>query len=140
MKPTELLAHLVAVAPSIALSTHWSPDPDSDIFAPGSVFDTEDPDDWQCWQSEVRASAIAAGRLVTGSDYLSDVWERFGDAPAESNPDVSGYLPQMVEEALADLANHPDLPGNLHAEIETARAAVAAEMQARYDEQQAAHA
>lgn len=95
-------ATLAAIAPSIAIETIWSHDEDAewDIEDPSL-----DPDDFQAWQSEVRASAIVSGKLLSGSAYLGGTWERFGDHPSKSNPDISGYFPQMLDEALADLAN-----------------------------------
>lgn len=61
------------------------------------------PDDFTAWRSEVRASAIVAGKLVSGSAYLGGIWEKCGDKAADSNPEISGYLPQMIEEALREL-------------------------------------
>lgn len=63
----------------------------------------EDPDDWQAWQSEVSASAIIDGEMVTASAYLGGTWEKAGDHPETSNPDISGYEPGMTAEALDEL-------------------------------------
>lgn len=96
------LAALAKAAPFIAVETIWSHD-DS------ARWDFEDPsmqeDDYQAWQSEVKVSAIVAGQMVSGSAYLGGTWEKFGDNPRESNPDISGYFPQMLDEALEELAN-----------------------------------
>jgi hypothetical protein len=35
---------------------------------------------------------------------LGGTWEKAGDIPEESNPDISGYEPQMTIEALEELA------------------------------------
>ena len=103
---TALQSALVAIAPSICLSTIWTPDeaPDWSLFEPGNALDDQNPDAWQCWQSEVRACAIIGGAPVTGSEYMGGTWEKYGDNPAESNPTISGYEPQMAEEALNELA------------------------------------
>lgn len=99
-KPAELLARLAQVAPSIAIETIWERDTDARWDMDPSC---GDPDDFTAWQSEVRASAIVAGRMVSGSAYLGGTWEKYGDNPAKSNPEISGYLPQMIEEALQEL-------------------------------------
>lgn len=102
---TELQKHLVTLCPSIAIETIWEHDvsPHMEIFDPGNGLDGEDPDGWQCWQSEVRASAIVNGEILTGSDYLGGTWEKYGDNPWESNPEISGYELQQTVTALQDL-------------------------------------
>jgi hypothetical protein len=103
-KAADLLARLCQVAPSIEIQVLWSHDPDlHDITKDCDMPDDTDPDDWQAWQSEVQASAIVAGKTVSGSAYLGGTWEKFGDHPSKSNPEISGYLPSMVDEALRDL-------------------------------------
>ncbi len=100
-----LLATLAKVAPSISIQTDWSPDCDMfDIRKHCDGYENEDPNDWQAWQSEVSAKAILDGREVSGSDYLGGTWEKACDHPAKSNPDISGYFPDMVREALSDLS------------------------------------
>ena len=101
---TELQKALSKIAPSIRVQTIWNHDPDLyDIRQDCDGFDDEDPDDWQAWQSEVRASAIADGEEISGSAYLGGTWEKAEDIPEESNPEISGYERQMTEEALEDL-------------------------------------
>jgi hypothetical protein len=65
--------------------------------------DEENPEDWQAWQSEVRAAVIQDGEEVSASSYLGGTWEKAGDLPEESNPDISGYEPGMTREALEEL-------------------------------------
>lgn len=139
-----ILAALATVAPSIAFRTEWTPDPDCrfdehGMTAPGGCFHGEDPDDWRCWQSEVTATAIVGGEMLTGSAYLGGTWERYGDNPAESNPDISGYLLQMLEEALDELDGQTvDEPITAQAHAAQAHAAkrlLQRAMLARYDEQ-----
>ena len=97
----ELAQKLRSVAPGIAIETRW----EHDEFA---TWDIDDPSlsehDFTAWSAEVRATAIVDGRIVTGSAFLGGTWEKFGDSPITSNPTISGYLPGMVEEALAELA------------------------------------
>jgi len=102
---TKLQAALASIAPSISIQTEWSHDQDThpDIRKSCDGFDDENPDDWQAWQSEVCTSVIANGELVSASAYLGGTWEKAGDSPHESNPDISGYEPQMTAEALTEL-------------------------------------
>lgn len=104
-KASELLTTLAALAPSIAIETHWEHDTDihPDIRKDCDMLADTDPDDWQAWRSEVRATAIINGKEVSGSDYLGATWEHSCDHPAKSNPEISGYLPQMIQEAVKEL-------------------------------------
>lgn len=106
-KPAELLATLAKVAPSVAIETIWQHDNDihPDIRKDCDGFENEDPDDWRAWRSEVRASAVVDGKSISGSSHLGGTWEKAVDHPAKSNPSISGYLPQMIEEALRELLN-----------------------------------
>ena len=58
------------------------------------------------------------GETKAGSDYLSGTYERADDDPNESNPFISGYLPDMIARALDELTRHPGSPD---AEINAAR-------------------
>jgi len=101
---TQLQEKLSLIAPNISIETTWEHDPDLlDIRLDCDGFDDVDPNDWQAWQSEVRASAICEGELVSGSAYLGGTWEKYGDHPSKSNPTISGYENQMTEEALDEL-------------------------------------
>jgi len=102
---TKLQLSLARVAPGISIRTIWEHDNEhSDIRDDCDGFDDEDPDDWQCWQSEVRAMTVIGGEEVTGSAYLGGTWEKADDAPEVSNPEISGYELQMTVEALEELA------------------------------------
>lgn len=101
---TALQKQLAKIAPHIAIRTIWEHDHDHfDIRKDCDGFDDENPEDWQAWQSEIRATAICDGEEVTGFAYLGGTWEKAGDDPASSNPDISGYERQMTEEALREL-------------------------------------
>ena len=123
---TELQKALSKIAPSVCIQTIWNHDPDLyDIRQDCDGFDDEDPDDWQAWQSEVRASAIADGEEISGSAYLGGTWEKAEDNPEESNPEISGYERQMTVEALEELSKA--LPSDSYAlqeQIKTALFAV----------------
>jgi hypothetical protein len=102
---TELQKKLAKIAPSICIDTLWEHDHDHrDIRKDCDGFDDENPADWQAWQSEVRATCIYDGEEITGSAYLGGTWEKAGDHPETSNPEISGYENQMTAEALEELA------------------------------------
>jgi len=109
---SELQKKLALVAPAVHIETIWEHDPDERWSDPLNKDWTEgeDPDDWQAWQSEVRATAIHQGELLTGSGYLGGTWEKFGDNPYKTNPEISGYESQKTEEALGELLDQ--LKGN----------------------------
>ncbi len=134
---TELQKALAALAPSIAIRTIWEYDPDlRDIRKDCDGFDDENPDDWQAWQSEVRATAIVGGEEITGSAYLGGTWEKYGDNPAESNPDISGYELDMTLEALEELRDAAPVESViLGDQIAAAMDWLKAESGRRYDEQ-----
>lgn len=121
---TELQKTLAKIAPSIQIRTIWSHDPDClDIREECDGFDDENPEDWQAWQSEIEVSAIIEGETRSASEYLGGTWEKSGDLPEYSNPDISGYEPQMTVEALEGLLKFISVEfSQLEAEI---RAAIA---------------
>ena len=95
---------LQTLAPSICIETHWSIDEFADRMS--DACDGEDPandDDWTAWLSEVRATAVLAGDMIQGTDYLGGTYERIGDDPAITNPEISGYESDMVVNAVTEL-------------------------------------
>jgi hypothetical protein len=122
---TALQKKLATVAPSISISTIWEHDPDCrDIRQDVCDMEDENPDDWQAWQSEVKAVAIHAGEEVEASAYLGGTWEKATDHPETSNPNISGYEKGMTAEALTDLAKQIPEDSPLQAEISAAIAAI----------------
>jgi hypothetical protein len=107
---TPLQQELAVICPNISIETIWEHDPDHEgefkslSKNPGDCFYGEDWNGWERWQSEIRATAIVAGEQVSGSAYLCGTWERLGDHPSVSNPDISGYEPDMIIKALEELA------------------------------------
>ena len=92
------------LAPSICIETHWSLDEYADRMS--DACDGEDPendDDWTAWLSGVRATAVLAGDMIQGTDYLGGTYERIGDDPAITNPEISGYESDMVVNAVTEL-------------------------------------
>ena len=132
---TKLQITLQTIAPSVSIETHWSIDPDCrDIREECGGYEDENPEDWTAWQSEVRATAIDQGDEKTGSDYLGGTWEKASDLPWRSNPEISGYEPQMTEAALLELRGLVSSPA-LVAEIDAAIAHVKATARAEYEAQ-----
>jgi len=106
---TQLQTELAKIAPSISIKTIWEHDPDcerefKDLSKnPGDCFYGEKRSNWQPWQSEIRVSSIVGGEELTASEYMGATWEKRSANPERSNPDISGYEPQMTEEALGSL-------------------------------------
>lgn len=135
--PQTILETLRTIAPNVAVAVHWSHD-DGSFNGAGDWTEGEDPDEWQVWQSEVVASAILRGQEVSGNANLVGIWEKSSDHPATSNPDISGYLPQMLEEALEELLGQVpegDWRSSLRSQIENALNFLKTEMRERGDEQ-----
>lgn len=97
----EIITALSTLAPSVCLETIWEHDNDA-------IWDIADPtlceEDFRAWQSTVKARAVSIGIMHQGLAYMGGTWEKFGDKPEESNPDISGYFPQMAQEALRELS------------------------------------
>lgn len=128
---TKLQLALAAIAPALAIRTIWEHDPTAgwdqgpyDVAYPGNAMEGENRKNWEPWQSEVRVTAIVDGEEITGSGYLGGTWERAGDDPSESNPDISGYEDQMTVEALEALSNQ--LPDDQGGPVQTLRAEIIA--------------
>lgn len=132
---TQLQKVLATLAPSISIRTIWEHDPDSGpISKECDGFDASEDDNWQAWQSEIRATAICNGEEITGSAYLGGTFEKSGDLPEYSNPTISGYENQMTQEALEDM---PEATEEIAAQICAALEYLQAESQREYDAQQA---
>jgi hypothetical protein len=118
---TALQKALCTIAPNISIRTFWEHDMDClDIREDCDGFDDENPEDWQAWQSEVRVTAIHNGEEISSSAYLGGTWEKAGDDPRVSNPEISGYEPQMTAEALGELLHACKGNAQLASEIELA--------------------
>jgi len=73
--------------------------------------------------------------MLTGGAYLAGTWEHYGDHPSKSNPDISGYLPQMIEEALVELHESCAKNFRLHIELSAALKVIRDELNRQYKEQ-----
>ena len=98
MTGRELIAALAVSRPNVAITverTHY----------PDGVWDGDDPLDFDrfiCYGHEVTAMTIRNGQIVTGSAYMGGSWYEPGDT-SDCAPEISGYLHQMVEEAIEEL-------------------------------------
>lgn len=134
---TELQKQLAKIAPSISISTLWEHDPDcGPISKDCDGFDASEDEEWQAWQSEIRCTAIVEGEAIEGNAYLGGTWEKAGDSPEVSNPDISGYEPQMTVEALEEL-QHQVEEETLLAQIAAAAEHCEALMRSTYEAQRA---
>jgi len=142
---TSLQKQIAIVAPWISISYFWDYDDDcGPISQDCDGFTPEQDDEWQAWQSNVKAVAIIKGDEVEGNAYLGGIWEKVGDVPEESNPDISGYEAQMTVEALEELdtliVKSGESEANLLVQIAAAVKVCKVHMQASYKAQQTQNA
>lgn len=97
MKTQSKIETLRQTNPEIAISVHWEvdecfqwdgdgPDPQDEGYEPHNV--------------TVTASAIREGVLIQSHAYLGGCYSADG---GEDDPEISGYLDQLIDEAVADL-------------------------------------
>lgn len=133
---TKLQQELARIAPYIAISTTWSHDEDcGPISKECCGFDESEDDEWQAWNSNICCTAIVEGREFEGNAYLGGTWEKAGDDPSVSNPDISGYEAQMTVEALEELAAVASEDELITGQIEAAIAHCKAFMALSYEDQ-----
>lgn len=89
------LAHIAIVRLEVAVEVFWTEDPHFQWDG-----DCEEPADMSPYIVEVRASRIRKGQLETGHAYLSGCYS--ADA-GKDDPEIGGYLSQMIDEAIAGL-------------------------------------
>jgi hypothetical protein len=107
-----ILANLKKIAPDISFKTTWTPDPNF-------RWDGDGPDPaeegYQAYDVDVFARAIVNGEIVEGRNSLGGSYS----TPGEHDPDIHGYLPQMLEEATAELQSQ--VRGDLAKQAKAAR-------------------
>ncbi len=133
MTSRQIFLRLAEIAPSIAFSQFR--EEDDSIPWDG---DSPDPaeEGYRAYTVTVRAVAIEDGQQKEGNAYLGSCYFK-DEEPIDDN---GGYLPQMIEEAAADLLDDiNDNPGNaaIVAQIEAAIGFINEEMSNRYAEQSA---
>lgn len=121
---------LVAIAPSIEFSVSWSPDHD------GRWNEKEwgDQGEVECFNVDVSARAIVRGKMLEGNGYLGGCWE----VPGDFDPDIHGYLPQMLQGAIDELLKALERHGGdgvIAMQAFNALSFLKKEMEERYDKQ-----
>jgi hypothetical protein len=119
---------LAKAAPHIAFSVSYVEDPNF-------VWDGDGPDPkedgYAPYDVTVTVHTIINGVKFEGDNYLGGTYEKWGSqGPEDPEPDIGGYLPQMIEEALDDLKDRATrtlgkLPAWLTKEIRAAKKACA---------------
>lgn len=92
-----------------------------------------DPDIYQPQNVTVAVSAIYTGRTHTGTAHLGGHYTEYGE-PAGM---VSGYLPQMIQDAAEELASYTELPADTAKQLEELDTFLTAYMRQEYDRQRA---
>lgn len=96
----QMIETLKQSRPDVAILVTREPDPNP-------VWDGDGPhpadDGYVCYDWTVTACTIRAGVLIEGHDYLGGSWYAPDDHTSPAALEVSGYLPQMIDEALAEL-------------------------------------
>lgn len=92
----ELIEELRRTRPDVAVKVTWEEDPyySWDGDGPDPVEDGFLP-----YNVTVTAMAICKGNLIEGHDHLGGCYSKLG----EHCPEIHGYFPQMLEEALEAL-------------------------------------
>jgi hypothetical protein len=120
-----ILKELKGIAPSIAFGVDYEVDPNF-------VWDGDGPDPreegFEAYDIDVSATAVEDGKMVVGHGYLGGSYER----PGEFDPDIGGYLPQMLQEAVQDLATQ--VSGDLLAQANAADKYLDEVLHLRYEE------
>lgn len=129
--PAAIFKKLKQIAPNIAFSVSHTADP-------YHSWDGEGPDPrdegFSPYDVEVTARAIVYGEEVQGQDTLGGSY----DKPGEFDPDLYGYLPQMLREAVDDLAKQRLVVGSLLKQAHAASKYLKEVMRKRYEEQKTA--
>ena len=139
---TAIMKKLREIAPSIHFEAEYS----VDVHAKWDG-DGPDPIDegMNAYYVDVFARAVVGGKSLTGQSSLGGVYE----FPNKHDPDIGGYLPQMLEEAVNDLRsilaltlvtderspNPVNPPSSLFKECEKAQAFLKTTLHARYRQQ-----
>lgn len=94
--PRAIFERLDKIAPDIDFNVEWEEDPSFEWDGEGP-----DPREEGYVPHDVRVSAMVVieGKEIVGDAYLGGTY----DKPDEQDPDIHGYLPQMLSEAVVNL-------------------------------------
>jgi len=126
--PRDIWVNLKIIAPNIAFGMSREEDPDF-------VWDGDGPDPREegatAYDVYIRAEAVVDGEHIEGHASLGGHLLM----PGESDDDISGYLPQMLEEAAEELETQAT--GAVKKQAKAAREYLKKVLRARYKEQRA---
>lgn len=128
MKLFDIVKALAGVMPNVAFAFEVLPDPDGE-------WDGDAPDPrlvgMEALIVDVKAGTIINGQLVQVTKSICNCYAYPGDGPDAVAGD---YLPQLMEEALAELSFHPWVNQE---QVSKGRAWLLAHMRKRYEEEMA---
>lgn len=119
---------LKKVAPSISFSVFYTIDHNFRWDGDGP-----DPVDegFDAYDVDVYARTVVDGDILEGRASLGGTYEK----PGTKDPDIGGYLPQMLEEAVDELLRHGGLPANIVKDGKAAQKFLKAYMKHSYAKQ-----
>lgn len=127
-KHSGLIKKLAKVAPSIHFSVVWEPDHNF-------RWDGDGPDPtergYQAYDVAVYARAVVGGEHLEGVNYLGGSYSK----PGKHDPNVHGYLNQMLDEALDELGRKVRVGNEISLEIVKAQALLKREREKAYARQ-----
>lgn len=127
-KQSPLIKKLAKVAPSISFSVTWERDP---YFR----WDGDGPDpadeDYEAYDVDVYARAVMGGEALEGVAHLGGSYSK----PGHHDPDVHGYLNQLLDEALDELGKNMLVGLSLSKQIKKAQALLKQEREKAYKRQ-----
>jgi len=118
---------LAEIAPSVAFGVEWTLDPDC-VWDGDEDFPIED---YVAYDTDVYAKAIVAGVEIEGVARMGGTWEK----REEIDPEIGGYLPQMLLGAAEDLFEIAGASPAICTELLAAITFLKQVLQERYDAQ-----
>jgi hypothetical protein len=89
------IERIKAERPDIAINVSWEYDPHFEWDGDYPLEDGYEP-----YDVTVTASKIVNGKLIQGNAYLGGCYSKDG---GKDDPEIGGYLPQMIEEAIEEV-------------------------------------
>lgn len=130
--PAAIFKSLNQIAPAIAFDVKFQPDPSFRWDGDGP--DPRD-DGYEPYDVAVSARTVVGGELREGIEWMGGHYEKPKDARPGRTTDLGGYLPQMLEEAVADLTKQGRMPASVGMQANKARKYLKEVMRVRYEEQ-----
>lgn len=126
MKKPDYQLKLRELAPSVSFEVEWSPDEDA-------RWEKEwgEQGNFEAYNTDVRAKAIVKGEIIEGWECMGGTWE----IPDKKDPEIGGYLPQMLLGAAEDLMKQV-IPMELEKELTACVLFLKALLRERWEAQQ----